>query len=211
MINALARQCLGHAIKANRSQLPEACETDTRILNDEDKRGRGLTGFSLTNGLDALKNTICNSDYGKNYNRSEAEKLYDKRRIEGFRVSFRKTGGQAACRGEQFFPTQVVEVICKAHREMLRFERPIGMMYREASGWPVPDMCRTPVSVQGGGDTIPEAEANAVRAWQAQVVSRFGTGMEDYTKRKDTDMKCAKRLSGEPKVICTSTATPCYF
>lgn len=211
LINALANQCLGYAIRANRSELPEACETDNRILGNENKRGRGLTGFSLTNGLDALKNTICDSSYGRNYSRSEADKLYDKRRIEGFRVSFRKTGGRAACRGEQFFPTQMVEVMCKAHREMLRFERPIAKMYREASGWPVPNMCRTPVSAQAGGDSIPAAEANAVRAWQTQVVRQFGSGMEDHRKRKGTDMKCAKRLSGEPKVICTSTATPCYF
>lgn len=211
-INTLSAKCLSWALSRDAGQIPNGCENNPRLLNNSEKRGKGLTGFSLTNGLSSLKQAICsNPRLGTDYTRNRTDVTFDKRIIEGFRISFRKRGGTGACRGTQFWPTSSLNIICKASPDMARFDRFPTRLYRRDPSGRNTTACKAPFSLREHGTNIEEARQKARRAWLTQITKLHGVGYADPKKLIKSDSKCVKRLQGQFPVSCVFTATPCYY
>lgn len=211
-INRNSEQCLRVALTRDLKVVPKGCENNTRLLNNSEVRGSGLTAFSLTNGLSALKQAICsNPRTGTSYPRNRADKIFDKRIIEGFRISFRKLGGNGACRGTQLWPTTSLQIICKASPDMVRLDRvPLTLYRRDPSGRNT-SACKAPFSLREHGNNKEEARQKARNAWLAHITRLHGVAYADPKKLIKSDTSCVKRLQGRFKVSCIFTATPCYF
>lgn len=138
----------------------------TSLLNNSEKRGSGITVFSLTNRLSSLKQTICsNLRLGTTYARNSADITFDKRIIEGFRVSFRKLGRTGTCRDRQLWPTTSLKITCKASPDMIRLDKvPINLYRRDPSGRNT-KVCKAPFSIREHGTNTQETR----RAWLAQI------------------------------------------
>ena len=212
-IENIAKACLTVALREDRGRIPAACENRERLLNHPRRPpGGALTAFQLTNGLSALKEAVCsNPNIGINYQRSATDILYDKRIIQGFRVSFRKLSGNGGCRGESLFPTSEVTVVCKAANDMLAFERFPARLYRASPSWPQPDGCKAAFSVRGRGDNTNAARQMAREGWKSHVARNHGPGFSDPVKAADTDFKCVRKLQGAFKAECILSARPCYY
>lgn len=77
-INRIAEGCLKASLSSNSGTIPKGCETKTRLLNNSEARGSGITGFNLTNGLNALKQAMCSiPQTGTNYPRNRADEAFD--------------------------------------------------------------------------------------------------------------------------------------
>lgn len=138
----------------------------TRFLNNSEKRGSGITAFSLTNRLSSLKRAICsNLRIGTNYARNSADITVDKRIIKGFRVSFQKLGGPGACRGRQLWPTTSLKINCKASPDMIRLNRDPINLYRRAPSGRNTKVCKAAFSIREHGTNTQETR----RAWLAQI------------------------------------------
>lgn len=211
-INIIAEKCLSYALSRDAGAIPRGCENKPRLLNNSEVRGSGITAFNLTNGLSALKQAICsNPQTGSKYPRNRADEIFDKRIIEGFRVSFRKLGGSGACRGTQLWQTSSLKIICKASPDMARFDKiPFALYRRDPSGRNT-SACKAPFSIREHGNNTEEARQKARRAWLAQITELHGVAYADPGKLIRSDSKCVKRLQGRFRVSCIFTATPCYY
>lgn len=211
-INQIAEGCLKAALSGDSRTIPRGCENKPRLLNNSEARGSGITAFKLTNGLNALKQAICsNPQTGTNYPRNRADETFDKRVIEGFRVSFRKRGGTGACRGKQLWPTASLKIICKASPDMARFDRVPTRLYRRDPSGRNTSACKAPFAIREHGTNIQEARQKARSAWLAQITKLHGVGYADPKKLIKQDSKCVKRLQGRFPVSCVFKATACYY
>lgn len=212
-IENIAKACLTVVLREDRDRIPAACENRERLLNHPKKPpGGGLTAFQLTNGLSALKEAVCsNPNIGINYQRSATDILYDKRIIQGFRVSFRKLSGSGGCRGKSLFPTSEVTVVCRAANDMLAFESFPTRLYRVSPSWPQPNGCKAAFSVRGRGDNTKAARQMAREGWISNVARNHGAEYSDPEKAVGTDFKCVKKLQGAFKAECILSARPCYY
>lgn len=210
-INLLSKGCLTDTLSVNANQIPSKCESKVRLLNSSDKQGYGLTAFSVTNGLQALKNAVCsNPNIGTNFGRSRADVQFDRRIIEGFRVSFRKRGGTGACRGDKLWPTTSLNIVCKASPDLMRFDRLPSRLYRRDTSGRNTTSCKAPFAMREHGTTTVEARSKAKAAWIAQITSNYGIGFADLKNVINTDMKCARTIKARYRATCVFTATPCY-
>lgn len=210
-INRRSKECLFYALSRDAQQIPRECENNVSVLNNSNKQGYALTAFSLTNGLSALKNAVCsNPTAGTNFGRSQADIQFDRRIIEGFRVSFRKRGGSGACRGQQFWPTSSLHIICKASPDLVRFDRMPHRLYRLDASRRNRTSCKAPFAMREHGASTVEAENKAKAGWIANVTRLHGIGFADPKKVINTDMKCARTIKARYPATCVFTATPCY-
>lgn len=210
-INALSKGCLTAALTNNAARIPSNCESKVRLLNNSKKQGYGLTAFSVTNGLSALKNAVCaNPNTGTNFGRTRADVQFDRRIIEGFRVTFRKRGGSGACRGDNLWPTASLNIICKASPDLMRLDRLPYRLYRRDTSGRNTTSCRSPFAMREHGASTVEARSKAKAAWIAQITRLHGIGFANPRNVINTDMKCARTINARYPATCVFTATPCY-
>lgn len=209
-MNNISNDCLGYAVVADRGAVPSECQFNSLVHNSS-RKGYGLTGFQLTRGFSAIKNLICNNpNIGKNYSRSRADAVFDKRIIDGFSVYWRKRGGTGACRGAPLTRTSTIQVVCHAPVDILRLDRFPLRMYRASSRAPA-SACKTAFSARGHGTNTQEARDQARDIWVQQITRIHGPGFADPRKWKASDYGCVRKLSGKLRGQCVLTATPCYF
>lgn len=210
-INLISKSCLKTTLSTNADRIPQQCESRVRALNTSTKKGYGLTAFSVTNGLLALKNAVCaNPNTGTNFGRTRADVQFDRRIVEGFRVTFRKRGGTGACRGDNLWPTTSLNIVCKASPDLMRFDRLPNRLYRRDTSGLNTTSCKAPFAMREHGASTDEARNKAKSAWIAQITRNYGIGFADPKNVVNTDMKCARTIKARYPATCVFTATPCY-